>query len=67
MSSKSQLMDSIMQLNPTAKPEWLDGFDVPALQRYLDHLQHALEPRGRDSCWIRDAETPAIVTRKPAA
>ena len=33
----------------------------------LDHLQHALEPRGRDSVWLRDAETPAIVTRAPSA
>jgi len=67
MQSKAQLIDSILQLNGSAKQEWLDLFDVSALQRYLDHLQHALEPRGADSFWLRDAETPAIVTRKPAA
>ncbi len=67
MHSKAQLIDSILQINRSAKPEWLDLFNVPALHRYLDHLQHAQEPRGRDSYWLRDAETPAVVTRKPAA
>jgi hypothetical protein len=67
MESKSQVIDSILQLNPSAKQEWLERFDVSALRRYLDHLQLALEPRGRDSVWQRDGETPAVVTRRPAA
>jgi hypothetical protein len=67
MPSKAQLIDGILQLNPSASKDWLDLFDVAALRRYLDHLQHALEPRGGQSVWLRDAETPAVVTRRPAA
>ncbi len=67
MQTKAQLIDGILQINHSAKQEWLDLFDERALLRYLDHLQHAQEPRGRDSYWLRDAETPAVVTRAPAA
>jgi hypothetical protein len=67
MTSKAQLIASIMEINPSASQAWLARFDVSALRRYLDHLQHALEPRGRSSIWIRDGETPAVVTRRPAA
>jgi hypothetical protein len=67
MPSKAQLIASIMEINPSASQQWLDLFDVSALRRYLDHLQHALEPRGRGSIWLRDGETPAVVTRRPAA
>ncbi len=67
MHTKAQLIDGILQLNPTARHDWLDRFDTAALHRYLNHLLHAYEPRGRDSFWIRDAETTAVVTRRPAA
>ena len=67
MQTKAQLIESILQINPSASHAWLDGFDRGALLRYLDHLQFALEPRGRDSFWIRDSETSAMVTRRPAA
>jgi hypothetical protein len=61
------LIDRILTLNPSADPRWLNAFDPAALHRYHDHLQQALEPRGLDSYWLRDGETPAIVTRAPAA
>ena len=67
MLSKSQIITNIQQLNRSAKHDWLDRFDAMALRRYLDHLQHAQEPRGGDSIWIRDGETHAVVTRAPAA
>ena len=66
MQGKPQLVDSIMQINPTASPEWLDRFGQAALARYLDHLEHAREPRGRDSFWFRDGETTAVVARRAA-
>ena len=67
MLSKAQIIDGIQHINGSARHEWLELFDTTALRRYLDHLYHALEPRGGDSFWIRDGETPAIVTRAPAA
>ena len=67
MQSKAQVIDGILQINPSARQEWLDLFEVSALRRYLDHLQVALEPRGADSVWLRDGETPAVVIRAPAA
>ena len=65
MLSKAQIIDAIQQRNRSARREWLDMFATSALRRYLDHLQLTLEPRGRNSRWIRAAETPAIVTRRP--
>ena len=67
MDRKPQLIDGILRINPTTNQEWLERFEAPALSRYLDHLQHALEPRGRESYWLRTGETPAVVTRRPAA
>lgn len=63
--SKSQLIEGIQQINQSAHHDWLSLFDVSALKRYLDHLHWQLEPRGRQSVWIRDGDTPAILTRQP--
>lgn len=65
MMSKTQLINSIQQINRSARADWLSAFESKALQGYLDHLQITLEPRGRNSSWIRRAETPVIVTRNP--
>jgi len=59
--TKRQLIDAIMGLNPTAAVEFLMSFDVTDLRRYFDHLQVQLDPRGRDSVWVRQADTPAVV------
>ena len=66
MLSKAQLIDGILSLNPSATSDWLARFEVPALTRYLNHLDFAREPRGRGSFWFRDAETSASMTRAPA-
>lgn len=65
MLSKTQIIEGIQQINQSARQEWLDLFDLSALKRYLDHLTFGLEPRGRTSCWVRDGDTPAILTRQP--
>lgn len=65
MLSKSQLIEAISQINQSARREWLSLFDVTALKRYFEHLQWQLEPRGRQSVWVRDGDTPAILTRQP--
>jgi hypothetical protein len=65
MLSKTQLIELIQQFNRSARREWLDLFDTIALRRYLEHLQWSFQPRGRDSFWIRQGETPAALTRQP--
>ena len=67
MLSKSQVISHIQQINRSAPTEWLSRFDEAALTKYLDHLQKTLEPRGRDSTWIRQGDTPAVVSRRSAA
>ncbi len=59
--TREQLTEHIRALNPSAPADWLDQFDDEALAHYLDHLQTAMEPRGRSSRWVRRGETPAIV------
>jgi hypothetical protein len=65
MQSKTQLIEGIQQINQSARPDWLNLFDTTALKRYLDHLHWQLEPRGGAKAWIREGETPAIMTRQP--
>ncbi len=65
MLTKSQLIDSIQQINRSASRNWLTFFETDALRAYLDHLQHTLEPRGGDSFWIRPAGASAGYTRGP--
>jgi hypothetical protein len=67
MLTKEHLIKAIQQINRSARAEWLALFDTSALQRYLDHLEQALEPRGGHSIWVRPRETPAVVTREPVA
>ena len=63
MTSRSKVIDAIQQINRSARRDWLETFDTPALRCYLDHLEVTLEPRGRGSVWVRPAETPAFFTR----
>ena len=65
MLTKQQLINGITEINPSADLSWLDDFENGELQRYLDHLQVTIEPRG--TSWLRTNETAAIVTRKSAA
>ncbi len=65
MLTKSQLIDSIHQINRSASRDWLTLFETDALRAYFDHLQHTLEPRGGDSFWIRPGGASAGYTRGP--
>ena len=65
MLTKPQLISSIQAINNSARKEWLATFEVSALNQYLDHLQITLEPRGGASRWVRDVDSPVIVTRRP--
>ena len=65
MLTKTGLIELIHEINPTADLGWLDEFTPQDLERYLNHLQQTLEPRG--SSWTRLGDTTAVVCRKPAA
>jgi hypothetical protein len=60
--TRAQLVNRILELNPSASHSFLVEFTEEALLEYLDHLTIAHEPRGRG--WIRRGEMPAIVARE---
>jgi hypothetical protein len=43
--TKRELVDEIMRINHSAKPDFLAGFQPKELQAYLKHLQWAQTPR----------------------
>lgn len=64
--TRSQVMERIISINPTATVQFLGRFADRALRGYLDHLSLVQEPRGRSSPpWIRPADSPAILMRSP--
>jgi hypothetical protein len=65
MIKKPKVIDAIQSINPSARRDWLDSFATSALRRYLDRLELTLGPRDRQSTWVRQHETPAVVTRSP--
>ncbi|MBL1218002.1 MAG: hypothetical protein D8M59_10970 [Planctomycetes bacterium] len=62
--NKSQLVDAILGMNPTAAVEFLMSFNDFDLRHYLEHLQLTREPRGRRSSWVRQPDAPAIVWKQ---
>lgn len=67
MQHKDRLIAAIQEHNPTAGCEFLIEFNEQALRHYLEHLHHTLRPRQERRLWIRQPETPAVVTRLAAA
>lgn len=63
MLTKYQLINSIQEINVSARADWLEMFDISALHSYLNNLQRTLEPRGADSRWLRPEGTPPFVVR----
>lgn len=63
--NRSQIMERIISINPTATVAFLSRFAERPLKRYLEHLTAAQEPRGRSAWWVRPADSPAIVVRAP--
>ena len=63
--SRSQILDQILAINPTAS--WLLGetFDRKQLWNYLQHLLTAQGPRGTATAWVRRADSPGISMREP--
>lgn len=64
--TRSQVVERIISINPTASVEFLARFQDRALRGYLEHLHAVQEPRGRATArWIRPADSPAIMSRSP--
>lgn len=61
-----QLVEQIIQINPTAKTSYLQQFARGELQEYLEHLLHAQRPRGRDAVWTRPVEGHGIIFAEAA-
>ncbi len=40
--TKREIIDRIMEINTSAKPEFLAGFSQECLEEYLDHLREVL-------------------------
>lgn len=60
--SREQVIDRIVTINTSATAAFLDRFGTASLHRYLEHLDVASGPRGRNSSWQRPGDSPAIVT-----
>ncbi|MBA4028169.1 MAG: hypothetical protein C0475_03355 [Planctomyces sp.] len=59
-AARIHTIQRIIQVNPSATEDFLAGFGDRALTNYLDHLDAASAPRGRQAYWQRRNETPAI-------
>lgn len=62
--TREQVVGRIIEINPTATRRFLDQFGKEALGRYLNHLEVASEPRGRNAIWDRPGDAPAIMYRE---
>jgi hypothetical protein len=58
--TREQLVDMILEFNPTTNAEFLSGFDRGSLLSYLERLNRQHEPRCGTSRWVRRGDTPAI-------
>ncbi len=61
---RARVLDLILSANRTVAREYLDQFEDHALRLYLDHLESANRPRGRESSWPRPGDTPGIIARE---
>lgn len=59
--TRSQLVDRILELNPTATPKFLGEFSESSLADYLDHLCVLSEP---SRPWVRRGIVPGIVAHE---
>ncbi len=63
LPANAVVLSQILELNPTASPEFLGQFSDSALHAYLDHLLDAASPRGRFARRVRPDNTPGVTWR----
>lgn len=61
--SKQQMIDQIVHINHSAMHEFLESFAEPELDSYLRRLTQVRNHRGRESRWVREGDTHAVVTQ----
>jgi hypothetical protein len=61
--SKQQIIEAILVENRSAAPEFLVRFDERQLRSYLQRLTLIRGHRGRQSVWVREGDTAAVVTK----
>lgn len=54
--TREQIVDRIISMNQTATAEFLASFSDRALRLYMEHLQAAAMPRGRNARWVRPSD-----------
>ena len=64
--NRNEVYLRIRELNPSASMEFLSRFSMSQLGSYLEHLLFLGTPRGKQSVWVRRAETPGIVSAEAA-
>ena len=64
--SKYRLIEAICHHNRTANPAYLEQFQEGQLENYLRRLCCLNGIRGRQSRWVREGETTAVVTGSPS-
>ncbi len=68
--SKERLIEAIVGVNPSARPEFLTRFHERELDDYLRRLTTLHNHRGRESVWQRHEGPRAVCSsarRRPAA
>ena len=61
---RTQLIDAIIETNPSATETYLSSFDDDSLRGYFEHLLQTRSPRG--TRWRRPTDARAISTRESA-
>jgi len=59
--SKAQIVESIVEINPSAPVSYLMEFPASALRSYLERLMLTREPRGGSSVWVRPGGDRSVV------
>lgn len=62
--SREQVIDEIIACNPSASADFLCVFSQDRLRLYLARLRSTQRARGRESRWLRPAESPAILAHE---
>ena len=60
--SKELLIQAICERKRTVGRDYLVAFDEQQLETYLRRLTQLIGKRGRDSAWVRPADSHAVVS-----
>jgi hypothetical protein len=62
---RQHMIETIIRTTPGVSSDFLARFGDDALRHYLDRLNNAAKPRGREAFWIRRPETAAFNAFEP--